>query len=142
MELLGREVRHIEDDLMAMLSIAGVEIGQFIHRAETAQALLRSEADHRAIYERSPIGIARVSGAGELLEGNPALLHMLEHDMEIMRSQAWPDLLRAYDLAAGRARLAPVLAGIPHQRSVQVRAPTRGGPSPWLPPTPTPPPAS
>ena len=131
-ELLGREVRHIEDDLMAMLSIAGVEIGQFIHRAETAQALLRSEADHRAIYERSPIGIARVSGAGELLEGNPALLHMLEHDMETMRSQAWPDLLRAYDLAAGRARLAPMLAGIPDQRSVQVRAATGGGRWLWL----------
>jgi PAS domain S-box-containing protein len=115
-----------------MLSIAGVEIGQFIHRAETAQALLRSEADHRAIYERSPIGIARVSGAGELLEGNPALLHMLEHDMETMRSQAWPDLLRAYDLAAGRARLAPMLAGIPDQRSVQVRAATGGGRWLWL----------
>jgi PAS domain S-box-containing protein len=131
-ELLGREVRHVEDDLVAMLSIAGVEIGQFIHRAETAQALLRSEADHRAIYERSPIGIARVSGAGELLEGNPALLHMLEHDMETMRSQAWPDLLRAYDLAAGRARLAPMLAGIPDQRSVQVRAATGGGRWLWL----------
>ncbi len=131
-ELLSREVRHIEDDLMAMLSIAGVEIGQFIHRAETAQALLRSEADHRAIYERSPIGIARVSGAGELLEGNPALLHMLEHDMETMRSQAWPDLLRAYDVAAGRARLAPMLAGIPDQRSVQVRAATGGGRWLWL----------
>jgi PAS domain S-box-containing protein len=131
-ELLGREVRHIEDDLVAMLSIAGVEIGQFIHRAETARALLRSEADHRAIYERSPIGIARVSGAGELLEGNPALLHMLEHDMETMRSQAWPDLLRAYDVAAGRARLAPMLAGIPDQRSVQVRAATGGGRWLWL----------
>ena len=100
--------------------------------AETAQALLRSEVDHRAIYERSPIGIARVSGAGELLEGNPALLHMLEHDMETMRSQAWPDLLRAYDLAAGRARLAPMLAGIPDQRSVQVRAATGGGRWLWL----------
>ena len=131
-ELLDCEARHIEDDLMAMLSIAGVEIGQFIHRAETAQALLRSEADHRAIYERSPIGIARISGAGELLEGNPALLHMLEHDIDTMRSQAWPDLLRAYDLAAGRARLAPMLAGIPDQRSVQLRAATGGGRWLWL----------
>src|SRR4029077_1826649 len=131
-ELLGREVRHIEDDLVAMVSIAGDEIGQFIHRAETARALLRSETDHRAIYERSPIGIARVSGAGELLEGNPALLHMLEHDMETMRSQAWPDLLRAYDVAAGRARLAPMLARGPDQRSVQVRAATGGGRWLWL----------
>ena len=92
----------------------------------------RSEADHRAIYERSPIGIARVSGDGELLEGNPALLLMLEHDIETMRSQAWPDLLRAYDQAAGRARLAPLLAGIADQRGIQIRAATGGGRWLWL----------
>ena len=115
-----------------MLSTAGVEIGQFIQRCETAQALRRSEADHRAIYERSPIGIARVGGEGELLEGNSALLHMLEHDVDTMRSQAWPDLVRAYDQAAGRARLAPLLAGLPDQRSVQVRAATGSGRWLWL----------
>ena len=131
-ELLGRHARHTGDDLITTLSTAGVEIGQFIQRTETSEALRRSETDHRAIYERSPIGIARVSADGELLEGNPALLHMLEHDLDTMRSQAWPDLLRAYDQAAGRARLAPLLAGIPDQRSVHVRAATGGGRWLWL----------
>ncbi len=131
-ELLAREVRHSEPDLVSILSTIGAEIGQFIQRAATAQALGRSEADHRAIYERSPIGIARVSGDGELLEGNPALLMMLEHDIDTMRSQAWPDLLRAYDQAAGRARLAPLLAGITDQRGVQIRAATGGGRWLWL----------
>jgi len=131
-ELLGRHARHSDDDLVTLLSTAGGEIGQFIQRTETAEALRHSEADHRAIYERSPIGIARVSADGELLEGNPALLHMLEHDLDTMRSQAWPDLLRAYDQAAGRARIAPLLAGIPDQRSVHVRAATGGGRWLWL----------
>ena len=131
-ELLARGVKHTENDLLSMLSTTGVEIGQFIQRAETEQALRRSEADHRAIYEHSPIGIARVTSEGELLEGNRALLHMLEHDLDAMRSQAWPDLLRAYDHAAGRARLAPLLAGITDQRSVQIRAATGGGRWLWL----------
>jgi PAS domain S-box-containing protein len=131
-ELLAPDVWHIENDLVTMLSTVGVEIGQFIQRAETSAALRRSEADHRAIYERSPIGIARISGEGELLEGNPALLQMLEHDFEAMRSQAWPDLLRAYDQAAGRARIAPLLAGITDGRSVQVRAATGAGRWLWL----------
>ena len=131
-ELLSPEVRHIENDLVTMLSAVGVEIGQFIQRAETSQALRRSEADHRAIYESSPIGIARISGEGELLEGNPALLQMLEHSFEAMRSQAWPDMLRAYDQAAGRLRLAPLLAGITDGHSVQVRAATGGGRWLWL----------
>jgi PAS domain S-box-containing protein len=137
-ELLTPEVRHIENDLVTMLSTVGVEIGQFIQRAETSQALRRSEADHRAIYERSPIGIARISGEGELLEGNPALLEMLEHDFETMRSQAWPDLLRAYDQAAGRLRIPPLLAGITDGRSVQLRAATGDGRWLWLQLTATP----
>ncbi|MDQ6721831.1 MAG: ATP-binding protein [Candidatus Dormibacteraeota bacterium] len=131
-EMLTHEARPIENDLVTMLSTAGAEIGQFIRRAETAQALRRSETDHRAIFERSPIGIARISSEGELLEGNPALLHMLEHDFQTMRSHAWPDLLRAYDQAAARSRFAPLLAGITDGKSVQIRAGTGGGNWLWL----------
>src|SRR5439155_70451 len=111
-ELASEKVRSLQDDEVTMLVTAGVEIGQFIRRTETAQALRRSEADHRAIYERSPIGIARISSGGEILEANPALLLMLEHDEETMRASAWPDLLRAYDQAAARQHKAPFLAGI------------------------------
>jgi PAS domain S-box-containing protein len=131
-EMLTHEPRIIEHDLVTMLSTAGGEIGNFIRRAETAQALRRSEADHRAIFERSPIGIARISSEGELLEANPALLLMLDHDFQVMRSTSWPDLLRAYDQAAARARFSPLLAGISEGKSVQVRAGTGGGNWLWL----------
>ena len=131
-EMLTHQPRMIENDLVTMLSTAGGEIGNFIRRAETAQALRRSEADHRAIFERSPIGIARISSEGELLEANTALLTMLEHDFQVMRSHAWPDLLRAYDQAAARARFSPLLAGISEGKSVQVRAGTGGGNWLWL----------
>ena len=131
-ELLGSQIRSIHDDQVMMLSTAGVDIGQFIRRSEVAQALRRSEADHRAIFERSPIGIARISSEGELLEANPALLQMLEHDFETMRGSAWPDLLRAYDQAASRQKFAPLLAGITDRSTVQVRAGTGGGKWLWL----------
>jgi PAS domain S-box-containing protein len=131
-EMLAAEPRQIENDLVTMLSTAGGEIGHFIRRSETAQALRRSETDHRAIFERSPIGIARISSEGELLEANPALLLMTEHDFQTMRSHAWPDLLRAYDQAASRSRFAPLLAGITDGQSVQVRAGTGGGKWLWL----------
>jgi PAS domain S-box-containing protein len=131
-ELLAGHVRSVQDDEVTMLSTAGVEIGQFIRRSDTAQALRRSEADHRAIFERSPIGIVRVSSEGELVESNPAVLSMLEHDFETMRGSAWPDLLRAYDQAAARQQLAPLLAGITPSSSVQIRAATSGGKWLWL----------
>jgi len=115
-----------------MLATAGVEIGQFIRRAETGSALRRSEADHRAIFERSPIGIARIGGDGDLLEANPALLRILEHDELAMRTSAWPDLLRAYDQAAARLHKVPFLAAIGDGSSVQVRAATATGSWLWL----------
>jgi PAS domain S-box-containing protein len=131
-ELLGSHVRGVLDDEVTMLSTAGVEIGQFIKRSDVAQALRRSEADHRAIFERSPIGIVRISSDGELVEANPSVLNMLEHDFEAMRENAWPDLLRAYDQAASRQRFAPLLAGITAGNSVQVRAATAAGKWLWL----------
>ncbi len=137
-ELLAGHVRKIQDDEVTMLSTVGVEIGQFIHRSDIAQALRRSEADHRAIFERSPIGIARISSEGELVEANPALLSMLQHDFESMRASAWPDLLRAYDQAASRQRVAPLMAGIISGSSVQVRAATAAGKWLWLQLTATP----
>jgi PAS domain S-box-containing protein len=131
-ELLSRRERELPDDEVALLSTVGIELGQFIRRSVTEQALRRSEADHRAIYERSPIGIARISAEGELLEANPALLQMLEHDLETMQASSWRDLLRAYDQAAARQGRAPLLAGITDGKSVQVRAATGGGRWLWL----------
>ena len=131
-ELLAGHPRVVQDDEVTMLSRAGVEIGQFIRRSDTSQALRRSEADHRAIFERSPIGIVRISGEGELVESNPAVLSMLEHDFETMRTSTWPDLLRAYDQAAARQQLAPLLSGITSGSSVQIRAATAGGKWLWL----------
>jgi PAS domain S-box-containing protein len=130
--LLSRRVSDVQDDVMTMLTTVGSEVGQFIQRADTTQALQRSEADHRAIFERAPIGIARISATGELLEGNDALLKMLEHDVATLRDQAWPDLLRSYDLAAGKSRVAPLLAGFSDGGIVQVRAATGDGRWLWL----------
>jgi PAS domain S-box-containing protein len=131
-ELSTPAMKRLSDDEVSVLSRAGVEIGQFIRRTETTQALRRSEADHRAIFERSPIGIARIGVDGELLEANPSLLQMLQHDAETMRTSAWPDMMRAYDQAAARLGQASFLAGITDGSSVQVRAVTGAGTWLWL----------
>jgi PAS domain S-box-containing protein len=131
-ELVSRHARTPDEDEVAIFATAGVEIGQFILRSQTAKALRRSEADHRAIFERSPIGIARIGNGGDLLEANASLLRMLEHDAETMRNTAWPELLRAYDQAAVRQHRAPFLAGINDGGSLQMRAARGGGTWLWL----------
>jgi len=131
-ELVSRDAHSPREDEVAILANAGVEIGQFMLRAETSHALRRSEADHRAIFERSPIGIARIGNGGDLLEANPSLLHMLEHDPETMRATAWPELMHAYDKAAAKVRKAPFLAGLGDGSPVQLRAATGAGNWLWL----------
>jgi PAS domain S-box-containing protein len=131
-ELVSAAKRALDESEVALFATAGVEIGQFIRRSATAQALRRSEADHRAIFEHSPIGIARINSDGELMEANPALLQILEHDPDTMRRLAWPELMRAYDQAALRQRKATFLAGITDGSSVQVRAGTGTGRWLWL----------
>ena len=130
--LFSTPALEVDDELMTLLSTVGSEIGQFMHRTESTLALQRSEADHRAIFEQAPLGIARISAEGELVEGNTALLLMLEHDLETLRNQSWPDLLRAYDLAAGKSNVAPLLAGLSDGGTVQVRAGTGSGRWLWL----------
>jgi PAS domain S-box-containing protein len=130
--LLAKRSHHVDERVITMLTTVGAEIGQFMQRTQTTQALQRSEADHRAIIEHAPIGIARIGAEGDLLEANAALLQMIEHDFETLRDQVWPELLRSYDLAAGRVRLAPLLAGLSDGGSVQVRAATGGGRWLWL----------
>jgi PAS domain S-box-containing protein len=132
-ELLDDQTHDRDQNEISVLATAGVEIGQFIRRSQVAHALRRSEADHRAIYERSPIGIARISSDLELLEANPALLMMLEYNLDTMRENAWPDLWRSYDQAAARQHMAPLLGGgVSEVGSVQVRAATGSGKWLWL----------
>jgi PAS domain S-box-containing protein len=131
-ELTARGGKQLSGDEASVLTESGAEIGQFIRRCAIDAVLRRSEADHRAIFERSPIGIARVGGDGELLEANPALLLMLEQDAETMRSTTWPAMLRAYDQAAVRQGKATFLAGITDGSSVQIRGGTGGGNWLWL----------
>ena len=131
-ELSGREPARLGDDLVTLVSTTGVELGQFIRRVDTAEAMRRSEEAYRAIYERSPIGIARMTSDGEFLDGNAALLSMLGYDSDTLRSTAWPDLLASYDNAAAKAGKPPLLAGISDPHSVQTRAATADGRWVWL----------
>ena len=131
-ELVGREPARLGDDLVTLVSTTGVELGQFIRRADTSEAMRRSEEAYRAIYERSPIGIARMTSEGDFLDANAALLNMLGYDIEALRREAWPDLLAAYDQAAGKAGKAPLLAGMSDPHSIQTRAVTADGRWLWL----------
>jgi two-component system cell cycle sensor histidine kinase/response regulator CckA len=49
-------------------------------RKRDAEALRKSEARYRGLFEQSPIGIYRTTPDGKILDANPALLSMLGYD--------------------------------------------------------------
>jgi PAS domain S-box-containing protein len=56
------------------------------HRAQ--EELLRSEERNRGMFDHLPLGLFRVTPAGEYLEANPALIRILEHPtLDVLRSK-------------------------------------------------------
>lgn len=49
-------------------------------RKQAEEALRTSEEQYRTLFENAPIGIYRTTPDGEILEANPALIHMLGFD--------------------------------------------------------------
>lgn len=59
--------------------LAFVAIGLFLRGNRYLEALRKSEENHRALFERMPIGLYRTAPDGKILEINPFLVEMLKY---------------------------------------------------------------
>jgi two-component system, cell cycle sensor histidine kinase and response regulator CckA len=53
-EFFSREVREPDEDLLRMIAAIGSQLGQFIERKQSEEALRRSEQTYRLLFERHP----------------------------------------------------------------------------------------
>jgi len=131
-ELLGRQVRHIDDELITMLSTAGVEIGQFIQRCETAQALRRARRttgrSTNAHQSESRASAARASYSRATLR-SCTCWSTTSTPCDRRRGRPGPCIRPGPPAGRGWPRCS---RGIPDQRSLQVRAATGSGRWLWL----------
>jgi two-component system cell cycle sensor histidine kinase/response regulator CckA len=75
------------------------------------EALQKSEAKFRAIFERVAVGIALVGIKGRLMEGNPALQEMLGYSGEELRGRVFSDFTHADDAAEDTNHYKELVAG-------------------------------
>ena len=71
-EFFTRELRAPDEPLLATLASLGSQIGQFVARRESEEAVRRSEARMRAILQSALDSVITIDAAGRVLEFNPA----------------------------------------------------------------------
>lgn len=90
-----------------------------------ARALMswqRASAEMFRVFQRSPIGIARLSAAGEILEANPSLEQMLGTPAGALAGRRLVDLVAANDRRLVAARIKHLTNGATTQDSVALEA--------------------
>lgn len=77
MAFYSPEFRQPDPELLESLDVIGGQIGHFIERSRTFQALAESEARWQRILSGAPFGIFHSTMDGKLLDVNPAFAAML-----------------------------------------------------------------
>jgi two-component system NtrC family sensor kinase len=99
LEFLACTEPKLDDDLHAMMSAMGSQIGQFIQRQRAEAALRDSEALYQSLVERLPQSIFRKDREGRITYANQRLCEKLQRSKEEIVGKTDFDLFRA-DLAA------------------------------------------
>ena len=107
--LIDRRPRRMSDaDVKALRDLAHwaenelntIELSQaLILQRKAEEAIQKSEARFRAIYQEAAIGIALVDMDGRLLESNPAMQEILGYRGEELRGKVFTDITHPDDIA-------------------------------------------
>jgi len=87
----------VRDDFGRVTHFVGIQ-NDITERLQAEEALRRSEAQFKAMFEGAPIGIALVDGEGHPRVANPALAEMLGYTVEELRGMAFADFTHPQDL--------------------------------------------
>ncbi len=88
LEFFGEENQPPDQDLLDVLAHIGTQLGRVVERKQAENALKRSEARFRTIFEGAAMGIELVDLEGHLLAWNPALLEILGYSEDELRRNA------------------------------------------------------
>ncbi|HEX2981100.1 MAG TPA: PAS domain S-box protein, partial [Anaerolineaceae bacterium] len=115
------ETTPVDSELLNLLSSLGAQLGRVIERVRSRQAVQRSEALFRAIFEKSALGIQVNDPQGNFIESNLALQRMLGYSAEELRHLGLTEVTHPGDLDRVWMGIKKLLRG----ESDQVHAVTR-----------------
>lgn len=101
LDFFSLQMKEPDEDLLQMLRSIGNQVGQFIQRIRTEEALRASEERFKSLFENVPIGVYRSTPAGRIQDANSAMLKMFGFD-SLEDMAAWD--LEEYARATGYPR--------------------------------------
>jgi PAS domain S-box-containing protein len=105
MVFFSRQMRQPEERLLKMLSTIGSQIGQFMERKRTEEALRFSEARYRALHRDNPTMIFTLDTTGTVLSVNPSGASQLGYAIDELEGQPVLSVFHPDDRPAVAAQL-------------------------------------
>ena len=120
-------LRQLADDITSGLLALRAEAG----RAKAETALIRSEAQFRAVFEHTGIGVTLVDTGGRLLQVNPAFESMLGYAPGEMESLTFAQVSHPDDIKIDIALFRELLCGARDQYQIEKRYLRKDGQVVW-----------
>jgi PAS domain S-box-containing protein len=119
------------DESGAFLGALGM-VTDITDRRRTEDALLKSEAQLRSMFDNAAIGICLVTIEGRIVKGNPAFLSMLGLDSQEVAGRAVTDIVHSDDAAGPAEMLRELIEGRRDVFQIEHRVPFRRGGELWV----------
>jgi PAS domain S-box-containing protein len=111
MEFFHATILEPDRPLLAMVAAVGSQVGQFMERMRTEEALRRSEDRFRWYFDLALAGMAITSPSKGCLEVNDEICRILGYSRAELHELTWAEMTHPDDLAADVAQFERVLAG-------------------------------
>jgi PAS domain S-box-containing protein len=107
----GRETGAPDAADLRLIEIVAAHAIGVLDRIEHEESLRESERRFRKLFEEAPVGMARVSRDGKLLETNEAFRRILGYEAEALRGRHFETLTYEEDIGKARAEFEDLIAG-------------------------------
>jgi PAS domain S-box-containing protein len=98
LEYFSRGVLHPDPNILASLSTIGSQIGQFVERKRTEEALRDVDQEFRATFAQAAVGIAHVRQDGRWLRVNQRLCDIVGYTQAELLQKTFQDITHPDDL--------------------------------------------
>ncbi len=111
LEFFDTRYTELDEVVLELMTNIGIQIGRVFERQHAREALLRSEARFRTVFDKSAIGIQLTNADGYVEDTNPALQHILGFSAAELRSLSLEQLIYPADMEKTYALLRSLLRG-------------------------------
>ena len=106
---------------------------EVVTAAVTARLNLQAaEARYRAVFDHTPVGVARISPEGRFLEVNERMCAITRYDRDVLMARTFVDITHPDDLAVDLALVRSVIAGERDTYMLEKRYLTPSGEVVWV----------